>query len=196
MNIANIKVIDPNLRAFIFESRKMVLKNTYGGFSARIFCKSLDGYYQYITKVPNSSNGNKPVDFLNFSKKDKQISYILAGELITEIPTEEFNKLYNKIEKLIDLEGYMDFEKLSTVYTIYYQNPFSDLTIQKMILLHYLMEIGLQEDTMSKFLKEFDLHCEETEKARRSRLESAILVPEVERQIIKRPFYNFDKSNI
>lgn len=196
MNIQNITKIHPSLRTFIFESRKMVLKNTYGGFSARIFCKSLDGYYQYITKVPNASNGNKPVDFLNCMKKEKQTSYIIAGELVTEMPIEEFNDLYRKIEKLIDLEGYMDLEKLSTIYSIYYENPFSELTVQKMILLHYLMEIGFQEDSMSKFLREFDIHCEATEMARRARLEAAIQAPEVVKELVKSPYYSFDKSNI
>ena len=97
MEVLKLKDLGTNVEEFIYESRKFVLKTPYNGLSSRILC--LNNYYQYeyITMIPNSSCGNKPIDFLAIIKDKKIIkTFLLSGEYLTEISILEYKKLIEK----------------------------------------------------------------------------------------------------
>lgn len=180
----NINSINPNLRRFIFHSQTMVLKNAFNGYSYRCYTKSCsETIYQYLTMIPNSSYGNKPVDFLtSFDGKDKK-SYILVGHLLENIPYNEFEKLYKKIEQLVEIEGHIDIpsEKLDVILKYYKTKFFSDQVIEEMIKLHESFYKHLDNSALSKFTHHYYEYYQAIEKARLERLNSALLSDEVQK---------------
>ncbi len=180
----SINSINPKLKRFIFDSQTMVLKNAFNGYSYRCYTRSCnEALYQYFTMVPNSSNGNKPVDFLtSFDGKDKK-AYILVGDLLENISYNEFELLYQKIEQLVELEGHLDIpsEKLDMIAKYYETSFFNDETIIDMLKLHYIFHKSLNKSALSQFMYRYYEYYQSVENARLQRLKTALLSNEAEK---------------
>ena len=180
----NINSINPKLRQFIFESQMMVLKNAFNGYSYRCFTKSENKkLYQYFTMVPNSSKGNKPVDFLTSFDGKNKTAYILLGHLVEKVSYQEFSNLYEKLENLVEIEGHIDIpsEKLDIILKYYQTKFFNDKTIEDMLKIHAIFNDYLTNSYLSKFTYNFYEYYQAVEKVRLDRLKSALLANEVQK---------------
>lgn len=172
----HITSVNSELKKFLFDSRKIVLKNPINGYCYRCYSKYLDCLYQYFTMIPNSSNSEKPIDFL--TKYDgKQVSAnLLLGSYITEIPIGEYNKFYNEIEKLVEI-SYSDisFDKIEEILRYYNLKIFSENTKQKMLMLYDKFNHNLKDDTISKFEYMYYQYYHSVENERQQRLQCMLL---------------------
>lgn len=176
MKIVHINNINPELRHFLFNSRKIVLRNPFDSFSYRCYTKYFDNLYQYLTMVPNSNKGNKPVDFLIKYDGNHILAYILVGSFISEFSIEEYNKLYIEIEKLVGLNYnlYLAINKLEKLIRYYSLDIFSKETIEKMALLYEKFEASTTDNIISQFDNVYYQYYLSVENMRRKILKSLL----------------------
>lgn len=174
MAITHINNINPELKHFLFDSRKIVLKNPFNGFSYRCYFKYSDGLYQYFTMVPNSSNGEKPIDFLTIYDGKQVSANLLLGSYMTEMPIEEYNRLYNEFEKISELKEHLEdfYDKIKKYYDL---KILSDETIEKMLLLQDKFDNSLTDNTISQFDYMYYQYYLSVENARKQRLNCILL---------------------
>ena len=181
MAIIHINNLNPKLKNFLFESRKLVLKNAFGGFGYRCYTKQLGHTFQYLTMVPNSGQGYKPVDF--FSKYSKGIikPYLLMGSYLEEMPVSEYINMLKKIEEILELEGYLEIpsDKLDILKDYYQTKIFSDSTIEKMLHLSHYFDASIKEGLIYDFNYAYYKYYNFVENARKQRIESAILADKI-----------------
>lgn len=176
MEVLKLKDLGQNLENFIYESRKFILRTLYDGLSARVLCFDNHYRYEYITMVPNSSCGNRPVDFLAIIK-DKKIlkSFIVVGEYLTEISVLDYKKVLEKIEHLIELDGYTsDENKLKKIRYYYYESLFEIDTINKIDDLLKIMDMNLDNSSKSLFIKKYYSQYQDIEEQRKNRVDKIL----------------------
>ncbi len=187
MEIIHINNINPQLEKFLFESRKLVLKTAFHGFSYRCYTKIINNLFQYITMVPNSGGNNGPVDF--FTRLDNGIikSYILIGSYMIEIPINEYKKMLEIIEKFLKLEGYLEIpsECLGELVKHYKQKIFSNSTIEKIDYLNYYSDMKFKNDVISDFNTKYYEYYQSIENARKARIEAALFAENATKIYIK-----------
>ena len=173
----NINNVNPNLKKFIFDSQTMVLKNDFHGYRYCCYNKYCNQIlYQYFTMVPNSSYGNKPVDFLtSFDGKDKK-AYILVGNLLEKISYNEFELLCNEVRKLDGIECRIGIssEQLDVILKYYKTRFFNEQTIEDMLKLHENFNKDLSNLSLTQFSYYYDYY-QDIEKVRLDYLESILL---------------------
>ena len=179
MAIVHINDINPELQHFLFDSRKIVLKNPFNGFCSRCYIKYLDCVYQYFTMVPNSGFGNRPIDFLTQSKGNDFKANMLIGSYTTALPTQEYNRLYSEFEQLSGTIGHLDnfTDKIKKIKRYYDLKLLSDETIEKMLLLQDKFDSNLTDNTISQFDYMYYQYYQSVENTRKQRL-SCILLSE------------------
>lgn len=181
MAVIHINSLNPKLKKFLFESRKLVLKNSFSSFGYHCYTKHLGDMFQYLTMVPNSGQGNKPVDFLAKCSNGNIQPYLLVGSYLEEMPLSEYLNMLEKIEKMLNLEGYLEIpsDKLSALKNYYQTRLFSDSTIEKMLYLDYCFESNLKNGPIYDFNYMYYRYYNSVENARKQRIEAALLANEI-----------------
>ena len=173
----HINIVNSELKKFLFDSRKIVLKNPINGYCYRCYTKYLNYLYQYFTMVPNSSNGEKPIDFLTIYDGKQVSANLLLGSYMIEMPIDEYNKIYNEIERLVELSFYFDvpIDKVEEIIKYYSLKIFSERTKEKILMLQDKFIDNLTDDTISKFEYMYYQYYHSVENERKQRLQCMLL---------------------
>ncbi len=190
MQVIHIDSINPNLKKFLFESRKMILKYSSLDFNYRCYTKYLDTSYQYYTMIPDALYDNIPFDILTRCVEyNKLLSYILIGNYAI---IDNNNNLYNNLIVYNQTEG--NYTKNSPIFTIaklkllkeyYSEKKLDDDIISKILGLREKFDRELDGSLASKFDYEYYQYYALVEKLRKQRVECSLLGEEINKIYIR-----------
>ncbi len=187
MQIINIDNINPKLKQFLFESRKMVLKYPSLDFNCRCYTKILDASYQYYTIVPDAICNGVPFDILTrYIEFNNFISYILIGNFAA---LDDKNAVYKKLianSKLEEnsLEG-SSLAKLKLLREYYNEDKLDGDFKSKILTLKEKFDSELNPSLISEFNYTYYQYYTAIECARRQKIDCALLSEGVSKTYVR-----------
>ena len=177
MQIIHINSINPKLKYFLFESRKMVLKYPSLDFNFRCYTKILDASYQYYTIIPDAVCEEIPFDILTrYINNNKFLSYVLIGDYVY---VEENNELYRKMivdSKLEEnhIEG-SAFAKLKLLSDYYDTDKIDEDIKYKILALKDRFDLETDSSSISRFNATYYQYYRAIENARKQKIDCTLL---------------------